>query len=263
MISCISFSIFFMSRFLSFFLAGELLPSVCPSSQLELAFLNGLSPDGLTESRSSLLPSRPRLCTLPVMMDACRARAQSHCWASSRRRGTTSNKSGTDNNGQHHCSHWSENKYQEALSVSYKSHFQTSGACCQVYRWPAGWSPPPPQHGALSQKEAFVKRLLAFWWPLLHKQGQADLVSCAGTFLVVKKDEHPDPRGVPEDAVSAWLSSLPLQAAAHHRHCRVLAMAQGSQYLGLHWGQFSREIRILSVSKWELSLSKTELKIWN
>lgn len=78
MISCISFSIFFMSRFLSFFLAGELLLSVCPLSQPEFAFLNGLSPDGLTESRSSLLPSRPRLCTLPVMMDACRARAQSH-----------------------------------------------------------------------------------------------------------------------------------------------------------------------------------------
>lgn len=78
MISCISFSIFFTSRFLSFFLAGELLLSVCPSSQLVFAFLNGLSPDGLTESRSSLLLSKPRLCTLPVMMDACRVRAQSH-----------------------------------------------------------------------------------------------------------------------------------------------------------------------------------------
>lgn len=99
MISCISFSIFFMSRFLSFFLAGELLLSVCLSSQLEFAFLNGLSPDGLTESRSSLLPSRPRLCTLPVMMDACRVRAQSHsAEPAAERDGPHGNKSGTNNN---------------------------------------------------------------------------------------------------------------------------------------------------------------------
>lgn len=50
----------------------------------------------------------------------------------------------------------------------------------------------------------------------------------------VKEDEYTILRELPEEPVSAWLSSLPLQAAAPLQPHTVLAMAQGSQCHGLH-----------------------------
>lgn len=238
-----------MSRFLSFFLAGELLPSVCPSVQLELAFLSGLIPEGLTESRSSLLPSRPRLCTLPVMMDACRARGQCHSAESA------AGRDGTTRPLKCHRQHGGTTALINQ-KISTKKLFLLAVRAIPRPREPASRSmaeslcalhPHPNRELNLRRKHLWSTAL--FFHDPFYTNRARQASSCAWTILIVKEDKYITLRKLPEEPVSAWVSSLPLQTAAPLQHHTVLAMAQGSQCLGLHWSQFSTKIGVLSISK--------------